>query len=135
MNLAMSKFYLLLSAIGLGAIALSYGLVPGTLLPMVLDFTIESVDLTHIFRGVMGLYLGMVLFWITAALKPALTRAGVLSVIFFMAGLGLGRVLSLLIEGMPSPLLLVYLGLEAAMAALGLFVLKKSALRSDFDIK
>ena len=120
----MSKFYLLLSAIGLSVIALSYGLAPGTFLPPVLDFTVESTDLTHIFRGVMGLYGGMALFWIIAAFSPSLTRAGVLSVICFMAGLGLGRILSLVIEGIPSPLLLIYLGLEAAMAAFGLFIIK-----------
>ena len=125
----MSKFYLLLSGIGLSVIALSYGLSPETILPMVLDFTVESVDLTHIFRGVMGLYWGMALFWITAAFSPSLTRAGVLSVIFFMVGLGLGRLLSLVVEGVPSPLLLIYLGLEAAIAAFGLFIVNKPSHR------
>ena len=31
----------------------------------------------------MGLYIGMVLFWITAAFSPSLTQAGVVSVILF----------------------------------------------------
>ena len=37
----------------------------------------------------------------------------------------MGRILSLAIEGIPSPLLLIYLGLEVAMAAFGLFIVNK----------
>jgi hypothetical protein len=56
----MTRFYLLFSAAGLFMIALSYGIAPAAILPMALDVTVETTDLTHIFRAVMGLYLGMI---------------------------------------------------------------------------
>lgn len=119
----MPKFYLLLSGIGLSIIALSYGLSPGTILPAFLEITVTGTDQTHIFRAVMCLYFGMSGFWITAAFRPLWTRPAVASVVFFMSGLGLGRLLSIVSDGVPSSLLLIYLGLEVAMAGCGLYLL------------
>ncbi|CAD0230227.1 conserved hypothetical protein [Planktothrix agardhii] len=43
-----------------------------------------------------------------------------------MLGLALGRVLSLAVDGIPSWLLIGYLGLELIFGILGLILLKKS---------
>ena len=43
-----------------------------------------------------------------------------------MLGLALGRVLRLVVDGMPSLLLIGYLGLELIFGILGLILLKKS---------
>jgi hypothetical protein len=125
--MTLDRFYLLFSGIGLSAIGLSYGISPSSVLPTVLDITIGGIDQTHIFRAVMCLYFGMSLFWMLAAFKPNWTYPAIVSVIFFMAGLGIGRLLSLVIDGVPSPLLVIYLVLELAMVLLGLYVLKVSS--------
>jgi hypothetical protein len=54
------RFYLLFSAAGLSLIALSYGLAPAAVLPQVLDINVVGTDQIHIFRAIMGLYLGMI---------------------------------------------------------------------------
>ncbi len=121
----MARLYLLVSAAGLTAVALSYGVAPATILPHLLDITVEGTDLTHVFRAIMGLYLGMIVLWVLGAFRPSLTRAAVIAEIAFMSGLAVGRVLSIVVDGMPSVALLGYTGVEIAMAAWGMLVLKK----------
>ncbi len=121
----MARLYLLVSAAGLTAVALSYGVAPATVLPKLLDITVEGIDLTHVFRAIMGLYLGMIVLWVLGAFRPGLTRAAVIAEIAFMSGLAVGRVLSIVVDGMPSIALLGYTGVEIALAAWGMLVLKK----------
>ena len=121
----MTRFYLLFSAAGLFVIALSYGVAPAALLPKVLDLTIEGTDLIHIFRGVMGLYLAMIVLWVLGALRPNLTRAAVIAEVAFMFGLAFGRVVSIIADGVPSILLLAYTVLEIVMGGWGILILKK----------
>ncbi len=121
----MARLYLLVSAAGLTAAALSYGVAPATTLPHLLDITVEGTDLTHVFRAIMGLYLGMIVLWVLGAFRPSLTRAAVIAEIAFMCGLAVGRVLSLVVDGMPSIALLGYTVVEIALAAWGMVVLKK----------
>ncbi len=94
----MPRFYLLFSAAGLFAIALSYGVAPAAILPKVLDLSVEGTDLTHIFRAVMGLYLAMIVLWVLGALRPNLTSAAVIAEVAFMFGLAFGRVLSIIAD-------------------------------------
>ncbi len=121
----MTRFYLLFSAAGLVAVALSYGVAPEALLPKVLDLTVEGTDLTHVFRAVMGLYLGMIVLWVLGAFRANLTRAAVIAEIAFRGGLAGGRVLSIIVDGVPSALLIFYAVLEVAMGLWGVLVLKK----------
>ncbi len=121
----MARLYLLVSAAGLTVVALSYGVAPATVLPQLFDITVEGTDLTHVLRAIMGLYLGMIVLWVLGAFRPSLTRAAVIAEIAFMCGLAVGRVLSIVVDGMPSIALLGYTGVEIAMAAWGMLVLKK----------
>jgi len=79
----------------------------------------------HIFRAIMGLYLALALFWIIGALNVQLRQAALYSLVVFMLGLAVGRVLSLIVDGMPHRLLIVYLGLEICFGALGMALLRK----------
>jgi Domain of unknown function (DUF4345) len=118
------RFYLLLAVFLIVPIALNYGLSPETILPKSLDVTVSGTDLTHIFRGLMCLYLGAALFWGIAAFTPSWQRTAVIWVIFFAFSIAVGRVISLVVDGRPSPLLLIYLALEIAAGLLGLFILR-----------
>jgi hypothetical protein len=121
----MTRFYLLFSAAGLFVIALGYGVAPAAVLPRVLDIAVEGTDLTHIFRAIMGLYLGMIVLWVLGALWANLTRAAVIAEVTFMFGLALGRVVSIVIDGIPSALLVVYTVLEISMGIWGVLILKR----------
>jgi hypothetical protein len=121
----MVRFYLMFSAAGLFLIALSYGVAPGTVLPMALDVTIEGTDLTHIFRGVMGLYLGLIVLWVLGAMNPKLAPVAITSEIVFMLGLALGRSVSVVVDGIPSVLLLAYAILEVVMGIWGIIIMRR----------
>ena len=119
-----ARRYLTCSAVLLVGVALAYGIDPAALLPAVLGFRVESVGLVHVFRALMGLYLAMGCFWFVGAIRPSVARPAVLSEIVFMGGLGLGRLLSLLLDGWPGPILFAGLVAEIIFAGLGVFVLK-----------
>jgi len=120
----MARFYLLFSAAGLSLVALSYGVAPATVLPKLLDVSVEGTDLTHIFRAYMGLYLGMIALWVLGALRPDFTRLAVIAEVFFMFGLAGGRLLSIIVDGIPSLLLIGYTVVEVAMGIGGIVILK-----------
>ena len=130
----MARFYLLFSAAGLLLIALSYGVAPAAVLPKVLDLTVEGKDLTHILRAIMGLYLGMIALWILGAFRSNFTRAAVIAEVFFMIGLAFGRVLSIVVDGVPSILLIGYTVVEIAMGLWGILILRNfSTTQRDCD--
>ena len=117
--------FLLAAAVGLTPIALAYGLVPATTVPMLYGVEIDSINVTHIFRAVMGLYLAMVGFWFLGATRESLRFSALCSVVVFMGGLAAGRLLSLFLDGVPGALLVVYLLLEVGFAVVA-FKLAKS---------
>ena len=57
------RLYLLAAALIVTPIALSYGIDPANTLPRFLTITVEGTDQTQIFRAMMCLYFGAVLFW------------------------------------------------------------------------
>ncbi|MGB2959302.1 MAG: DUF4345 domain-containing protein [Bacteroidota bacterium] len=120
------QVFLLIAGIGLVPIALAYGVVPQKSLGYCLDISLSNTNSIHIFRAAMGLYLALSLFWILAAFKVHLRQAALYSLIVFMLGLAAGRILSLLIDGIPHWLLLVYLVLELGFGAVGLVLANKS---------
>jgi hypothetical protein len=114
----MRRIFLLFAAIGLTPIALSYGAAPSVSLPWLFEIDAAGVNIRHIFRAVMGLYLGLVCFWIAGAFRDDLRVPALWSLFVFMMGLALGRLLSLLIDGWPHPLLVLYMALEFVFAFL-----------------
>lgn len=121
-----ARIFLIVSAIGLTPIALSYGADPAAILNYLFGFTVEQVNPTHIFRAVMGLYLALVLFWVVGAFNKALQIPALWSLIVFMFGLAAGRVLSLIVDGWPHWLLFAYLVLEIAFGMAGVMVLRNA---------
>lgn len=110
------SIFLLAAAAGLTPIALAYGLVPEVTVPMLYAVEIDSINVAHIFRAVMGLYLAMVVFWVLGATRDSLRFPALCSVVVFMSGLALGRILSLFLDGIPDILLVIYLLLEIGFA-------------------
>lgn len=125
----MSKdsWFLVVAALGLTPIALSYGTVPTQTVPMLYGVAVSDVSTAHIFRAVMGLYLAMAMFWLTGARNEALRLPALYSVVVFMLGLAAGRTLSLIVDGMASPLLVLYLLLEIGFGVVGIVLVKSSS--------
>jgi hypothetical protein len=120
-----SRAFLLFCAVGLVPIALGYGAKPSVSLHAVFGIAVDTTNLTHIMRAVMGLYLGMVVIWVWGALDNRMTTSALVSCAVFMLGLAAGRILSLVLDGMPHWLLIVYAVLEVALG-LGAILIYKS---------
>lgn len=114
------RLLLILAALGLVPIALSYGVIPTKSVTYLLGFPVEGINQTHVFRAIMGLYLANAAFWLIAAAKPQLQRPALWVLFLFMAGLAAGRILSILLDGVPGAALLFYLLAELIFAALAL---------------
>ncbi len=119
------RLVLLLAALGLVPIAMSYGLMPAQSLSYLLGIPVESVNHTHVFRAVMGLYLANAALWFAGYFNPSLRVAALWSLLIFMGGLAAGRVLSVIVDGVPGPLLVFYLVAELTLAALALRCLRR----------
>lgn len=73
----------------------------------------------------MGLYLGMAVFWLIGIFKPSHWRIATMSNVLFMIGLALGRIISLITDGIPSIPFSIGLALELTLALWGIKNLNK----------
>lgn len=114
------RTFLLFCAIGLVPIALSYGARPSVSLDVLYGISVESTNLTHIMRAVMGLYFGMIGCWIWGAFSKPIAGPALVSCAVFMLGIAAGRILSFLLDGMPHWLLVVYAVLEIVLGVMAI---------------
>ena len=119
------NLHLAISAIIIVIISVTYGLLPNNILPKIFDFNVGSTDLKQVFRATMGLYLGMVILWVIGIFKPHYWRTATIANVFFMGGLASGRIISLIIDGIPSISFSIGLALELILALWGIINLKK----------
>ena len=117
-----NRAFLIFCAVGLVPIALGYGAMPSVTLDALFGITVDTTNLTHIMRAVMGLYLGMVIFWLWGAFKPSMTGPALAGCAVFMLGLAAGRILSFIIDGMPHWLLVVYAVLEIVLGLIAVML-------------
>lgn len=111
-------------------IALGYGARPSVSLDALFGITVDSINLTHVMRAVMGLYFGMVVLWLWGAFKASMARPALVSCAVFMLGLAGGRLLSFILDGMPHGLLVVYAGLEIVLGIMAVVLLSHEAERA-----
>jgi len=116
-----TRAFLIFCSVGLVPIALGYGARPSVTLDALFGITVDTTNLTHIMRAVMGLYLGMVGFWLWGAYQRSMARPALAGCAVFMLGLAGGRILSFILDGLPHWLLIVYAILEIV---LGLIAVK-----------
>ena len=114
------RAFLIFCAVGLVPIALGYGAKPSASLDSLFGITVDTTNLAHIMRAVMGLYLGMVVLWLWGALKPSMAGPALAACAVFMLGLAAGRLLSFILDGMPHWLLIVYAALEIVLGLIAL---------------
>ena len=127
------SLFLILVAIGLIPLGITYGAHPSfNLLPISFldEVEINSIDHANIFSGIMGLYVTMAIFWILGAFNKSLTIPALWSLVIFMTGIGLGRAISMIIDGMPSNAFLLFLLLEVMFAFIGFMFIKSAKVNS-----
>ena len=119
------SFFLIFVASGVFPVALTYGVNPQVTLAYLYDIEVNSVNLSNIFRAIMGLYIALNIFWVIGAFKNTLLLPAMWSLTIFMTGIGLGRLLSLIIDGTHYPAFILYIILEFIFAIFGFFFIKK----------
>jgi hypothetical protein len=110
-----TRAFLVFCAVGLVPIALGYGARPSVTLDALFGIKVDTTNLAHIMRAVMGLYLGMVTFWLCGAFRRSMAGAALAACAVFMLGLAAGRLLSFILDGLPHWLLIVYAVLEIVL--------------------
>ena len=119
-----TRAFLIFCAVGLVPIALGYGAKPSVTLNVLFGINVDTTNLTHIMRAVMGLYLGMVVFWLCGAFRKSMESTALAACAVFMLGLAAGRILSFIIDGMPHWLLVVYAVLEIVLGLIAVVLYK-----------
>lgn len=112
------QIVLVLSAATIAGVASLYGVKPQWFAAHVLGIAAPYSNLSHLLRAMMFLYFAFGLFWLYAAFHAQYRNAALLTVALFPAGLVIGRIVSLLLDGPPSPLLFFYMVAELVQAPL-----------------
>lgn len=118
------KYFLIFSFTVVAVIALLYGISPQWFGQTFLDVPAVSLDITHILRAVMGLYLALGLFWLCAAFSDKYRNFAVLSIVLFAGGLVSGRIISLFMDGQPSGILTLYVAMEFVFVPVAYWVFR-----------
>ena len=114
--------YLIFAFVGVASIGLLYGISPQWFAQSCFGVADLDRNMAHILRAIMGLYVGFALFWLFAALGNKHRNTAVLTSLIFAAGLVSGRLISLLADGVPSRILVIYTLAELALVPLAYWV-------------
>jgi hypothetical protein len=114
--------FLILAFVMVAIIALLYGVSPQWFARSFLGVVDLNLNVAHILRAIMGLYIGLGLFWLFAASSSKHRNTAVLTTVIFAAGLVSGRIVSLFADGLPSPLLVFYTVIELALVPVAYWV-------------
>lgn len=118
------KYFLIFTFFTVLIIALLYGVSPQWFALTFLDMSELDLNLAHILRAVMGLYIALGLFWLYAAFSDKYRNTAVLTTILFAGGLVTGRIISFFADGQPSALLLIYIAMELSLVPIAYWVFK-----------
>ena len=105
-------------------IAFLYGISPRWFAHTFLGLSDIDLNIAHILRAIMGLYLAFALFWLYSAFSSKHRNTAVLTCVVFAGGLVIGRIISFFADGQPKPLLMLYIVLELGLVPIALWVFK-----------
>lgn len=88
-----------------------------------LDISPDTVDEHNFFKAVMGMYLGFAILWILGVFKKPYLKSALISNVIFMLALGFGRLISFVIDGLPSDAYIVGTFGELLLGFYGVWVL------------
>jgi hypothetical protein len=118
------KYYLIFTFFTVLVIALLYGISPQWFALTFLDVSELDLNLAHILRAVMGLYIALGLFWLFGAFCDKYRNTAVLTTAVFAGGLVTGRIISFFADGQPSALLLLYIAMELSLVPIAYWIFK-----------
>lgn len=120
-----NKIPLIISVFIVVPVAFIYGFKP----ELSFDMFLETIDEHNFYKAIMGLYLGFSALWILGIFKSNYLRTALISNMIFMLGLGLGRVLSIAVDGTPTFGYVFGTVAELFLGFYGLWVLKRNNIK------
>ena len=125
-KITLKKNLLVFSFIAICVIALLYGVFPQWFFETFLANSEDpGIDQSHILRAIMTLYIALGLFWLYCAFSDRFRDAGIVVLAIFCGGLVTGRVISVIVDGIPSPVLILYLFMELSLIPVCIWLLKR----------
>ncbi len=112
--------HLIISVIFVIPAAIVYGFSPNTF-----ELFPRRINAYSFCKAVMGLYLGFSLLWMLGVFKSAHLKNALISNMIFMLGLGFGRVLSMIFDGVPTVVYALGAIGELFLGVYGVWVLKR----------
>jgi len=122
----LKKVLLVLSFATVCIIALLYGISPQWFFDTFLVTSQKpSIDQSHILRAVMMLYVALGMFWLYCAFSDRYLDAGIIVIAVFCGGLVAGRILSVIVDGIPSPILILYIFMELSLVPVCIWLIRR----------
>ncbi len=121
----LKKYFLILGFFLISGIAALYGVSPAWFARTFFGIADLNVNLAHILRAVMCLYVAFGLFWLISAFDAKRRNTAILTMIVFGSGLFVGRVVSFVSDGWPSPLLIGYAALELGLLPIAYLIYRQ----------
>jgi hypothetical protein len=118
----LKKAFLILAFTVVAIIALLYGISPSWFASTFLGVNDLGLNLSHILRAVMCLYLALGCFWLFSAFSDTHRDTAILTTILFSGGLVTGRIVSFVVDGQPAPLLMIYAAMEFALVPIAYWI-------------
>jgi hypothetical protein len=116
-----NKIHLIISLLIVVPVAFIYGFNPD----LSFDMQLETVDEHNFYKAIMGLYLGFSTLWFLGLFKAVYFKTAIITNIIFMIGLGCGRIISILLDGIPTFGYVFGVVAELFLGIYGLWVLKR----------
>lgn len=117
-----NKIHLIISLIVVVPISFIYGFYSDVLTGIHLN----TVDEYNIFKAIMGLYLAFSILWVLGVFMTKYLKLALITNVVFMLGLGFGRLIGLMADGMPSVGFVFGTFGELFLGFYGVWVLKSS---------
>lgn len=121
----LERLFLVVPALTLPLIALAYGFAHELKIGSLFDIDTAPLHTRNILRATMGIYLAVSGLWMAGFLTPALRRPALWCLTLFMSGVGMGRILSMLLDGWPHPVFVLFAILEVVMAIAGWLIITR----------
>ena len=98
-----SNLHLSISSLIVVPASFIYGFFP----EVFFNVKMNSINENTIFKALMGMYLDFATLWLIGILKPNYWKVATIANILFIAGLGFGRTISMIVDGMPSEIFVI----------------------------
>jgi hypothetical protein len=117
-NKVLKHTHLVISSVVVFPISFVYGFFPEVFFKL----SVNTVDESNILKAIMGIYIGFAILWIMGIFQMRYWKIATVSNFIFMFGLAFGRIVSMLLDGVPSAILLLGVFGELILGCYGVYI-------------